>query len=142
MTNTGVTATAGDELMRQFVPSSPFVRHLGMHLVDIGAGKARLALPFSETLATMGNTVHGGAISSLIDSAAMAAAWSTACMPDRLRGTTVGLTVSYLAPANGEDIEAEARVLRRGRSLIYLDVDVHTTAGRHIAKGLVTYKMG
>jgi acyl-coenzyme A thioesterase PaaI-like protein len=58
------------------------------------------------------------------------------------RGTTVGLTVNYLAAAQNEDIQATAHVLRRGRSLVYLDVDVQSASGTLIAKGLVTYKLG
>jgi acyl-coenzyme A thioesterase PaaI-like protein len=50
--------------------------------------------------------------------------------------------VSYLAPAQREDVQAVARVLRRGRNLIFLDVEVTTASGRAIAKGLVTYKLG
>jgi hypothetical protein len=33
-------------------------------------------------------------------------------------------------------------VLRRGRSLVYLDVDVYSASGTFVAKGLVTYKLG
>ena len=113
-----------------------------MRLVEMRADEATLTLPFTDDVVTIGNTVHGGAIASLIDTAAMVAAWSGAPMPAEMRGTTVGLTVSYLAAATGEDLLATARVLRRGRSLVYLDVDVRNQAGRGIAKGLVTYKLG
>ena len=132
----------GEEIMRQFLPSSPFPGHLGIRLVDIGPGTATLGLPFAEALATAGSTVHGGAVASLIDTAGMVAAWSGGEVPDRLRGSTVGLTVSFLAPADGEDLEASATVLRRGRSIVHVDVDVRTASGTAVAKGLVTYKLG
>jgi len=60
----------------------------------------------------------------------------------RKRGTTVNLSVAYLAAAEKEDLRAVARVLRRGRSLIYLDVEVSSASGNAVAKGLVTYKLG
>jgi uncharacterized protein (TIGR00369 family) len=132
----------GEEIMRRFLPSSPFPGHLGIHLVDTGPGSARLGLPFAEALVTVGSTVHGGAVASLIDTAAMVAAWSGGEAPDELRGSTVGLTISYLAPADGEDLEATATVLRRGRSIVHVDVDVRTASGTAVAKGLVTYKLG
>jgi uncharacterized protein (TIGR00369 family) len=132
----------GEEIMRQFLPSSPFPGHLGIRLVDMGPGSATLGLPFAETLVTAGTTVHGGAVASLVDTAGMVAAWSGGEVPDRLRGTTVGLTVSYLAPADGEDLQASATVLRRGRSIVHVDVDVRTASGTAVAKGLVTYKLG
>lgn len=132
----------GEEIMRRFLPSSPFPGHLGIRLVDIGPDSARLGLPFAEALVTVGSTVHGGAVASLIDTAAMVAAWSGGEVPDKLRGSTVGLTISYLAPADGQDLEATATVLRRGRSIVHVDVDVRTASGTAVAKGLVTYKLG
>jgi uncharacterized protein (TIGR00369 family) len=132
----------GEEIMRRFLPSSPFPGHLGIRLVDMAPGSATLDLPFAEALVTAGTTVHGGAVASLIDTAGMVAAWSGGEVPDRLRGSTVGLTVSYLAPADGEDLKASATVLRRGRSIVHVDVDVRTASGTAVAKGLVTYKLG
>jgi uncharacterized protein (TIGR00369 family) len=128
--------------MRQFLPASPYVAHLGMRLDEIQPGRAILSLPFSEHVVTIGGIVHGGAIASLIDTAAMVAAWSGSAVPDSMRGTTVGLSISYLAPANQEDICAIATVLRQGRSLAYVDVEVRAASGALVAKGLVTYKIG
>lgn len=143
-TNSGNLAAArsGADVMRQFLPTSPYVGHLGMRLADVRPGSATLTLPFTEQVVTIGTIVHGGAIASLIDTAAMVAAWSDADVPETLRGTTVGLTVNYLTAANHEDLQATATVLRRGRSLVYLDVEVRGASGSLVAKGLVTYKIG
>ena len=139
---TGDTPVSGADIMRRFLPTSPYVGHLGIRLTDLQPGMATLTLPFSAPLATIGAVVHGGAIASLIDTAAMVAAWSDAAVPATLRGATVGLSVTYLAPGEGEDLQAIARVLRRGRSLVYLDVEVQGASGTLVAKGLVTYKLG
>lgn len=130
------------DIIRQFLPTSPYVGHLGMQLTDMQPDMAVLTLPFERSLVTIGNTIHGGAIASLVDTAAMVAAWSDTTVVENLRGTTVGLTVSYLAAAQGEDLRATARVLRRGRSLVYLDVEVQSVSGTNVARGLVTYKLG
>jgi uncharacterized protein (TIGR00369 family) len=139
---TGNTSRTRSDIIRQFLPISPYVGHLGIQLTDMRPDEATLRLPFSDSLITIGTTVHGGAIASLIDTAAMVAAWSDDSVPDSMRGTTVSLTVNYLAPAEHEDIQATARVLKRGRSLVYLDVDVQSVSRKSIAKGLVTYKLG
>lgn len=133
---------SGGDFIRQFLPNSPYVSHLGMRLTDMQRDQATLTMPFGETLITIGATVHGGAIASLIDTTAMVAAWSGAEASANTRGTTVALTVNYLAAAQKETIEATARVLRRGRSLVYLDVEVRGESGTLVAKGLVTYKLG
>ena len=130
------------DIIRQFLPTSPYVGHLGIQLIDMQPDVATLRLPFADSLITIGTTMHGGAIASLIDTAAMVAAWSDDSVPDNLRGTTVSLTVTYLAPAEHEDIQATARVLQRGRNLVFLDVEVQSISGKGIARGLVTYKLG
>lgn len=135
---------SGADFIRRFLPTSPYVGHLGMSLVDMQPGQATLILPFRKEIVTIGTIIHGGAIASLIDTVAMVAAWSDTPMPEKIRGTTVNLTVSYLAAASGkEDLQATARVLRQGRSLVYLDVEVvESVSGNAVAKGLVTYKIG
>lgn len=138
----GAGAQSGAAFIRRFLPTSPFVGHLGLRLVDMRPDEATLALPFAEALVTIGTIVHGGAIATLIDTAAMVAAWSGAELPATVRGTTVALAITYLAAASHEDLEATARVLRRGRSLVYLDVEVRGASGTAVAKGLVTYKLG
>ena len=141
MTNN--TPLSGADVIRQLLPTSPYVSHLGIQLTDMQTDMATLTLPFTGSLVTIGTTVHGGAIASLIDTAATVAAWSNDILPSNIRGTTVGLTVTYLAPAQSEEIQATARVLKRGRSLVYLDVEVQSTSSKTIvAKGLVTYKLG
>jgi uncharacterized protein (TIGR00369 family) len=138
----GNTSQTRADIIRQFLPTSPYVGHLGIQLIDMQPDVATLRLPFADSLITIGTTIHGGAIASLIDSSAMVAAWSDDSVPENLRGTTVGLTVTYLAPAEHEDIQATARVLQRGRNLVSLDVEVQSVSGKSIARGLVTYKLG
>ena len=58
----------------------------------------------------------------------------------RVDAGTLELSVDYLAAAIGEDIVADGRVLRRGKELVYAEVDVRNEAGKWIAKGLVTYR--
>lgn len=130
------------EIIRRFLPMSPYSNYLGIQLVDMQPDMAILELPFTDALITIGTTMHGGAITSLIDTAAMVAAWSDDSVVDNLRGSTVSLTATFLAPAEREDIQAIARVLRRGRNLVFLDVEVQTVSGKNIARGLVTYRLG
>lgn len=139
MSDTTVTPT-GTELVAGWLEASPFVRHLGIRTVRLDDGEAELEMPFAPELVTIGDVVHGGAIATLIDSAATAAAWSGAQAPSR--GTTVGLTVSYVAAARGSPVTAHARVVRRGSSLCFLEAEVRDATGGTVARALVTYKLG
>ncbi len=142
MSTSGNMPASRMDIIRQFLPTSPYVGYPGIQLTEMQQDMAVLTLPFASSLVTIGTTIHGGAIASLIDTAAMVAAWSDTAMTENLRGSTVSMTVSYLAPAATEDIRATARVLRRGRSLVYLDVEVQSASGISVARGLVTYKLG
>jgi uncharacterized protein (TIGR00369 family) len=132
----------GRDVMREFVPNSPFAADLGIRLEDIGDDAATLVLPFARRLATIGDVVHGGVIATLADCAVMAAAWATPDAPDTLRGVTVSLTMEFLDTARAEDLTAHGRVIRRGRSLCACEVDVVAHGDRLVAKGLATYKLG
>jgi len=131
----------GAELVTQFVAHSPFGVRAGLSLEHIEPEKAVLRLAYSEEVTTFGDVIHGGAIATLADVAATAAAWSAAEVSGAPRGATVGLTVDYLGAARGRDLRAEAQVLRRGRSICFCEVDI--LAGDDlVAKALVTYKLG
>jgi uncharacterized protein (TIGR00369 family) len=132
----------GRALIEALISGAPFASQLGIRLVETEPDRAVLEMPFKESLVTIADIVHGGAISSLIDTAATAAAWAVTELPENPRGTTVALTVNFVSGAKGVDLTASARVIRRGRSLCYLDVEVVTPAGDLVAKGLVTYKIG
>lgn len=130
----------GAALARGWIENSAFVAHLGIELEELEPGRARLLLPFSDSLPTMGDVVHGGAISALIDTAAAAAAWSGADVPEKIRASTIGITVDFLSPARGTAVVAEARVLRRG-AVTFIAVDVGSEDGQAVATALVTYRL-
>jgi uncharacterized protein (TIGR00369 family) len=132
----------GEEIMREFVPGSPFAKLLGIRVRDLGDGSAELELPYRPELATMGDTVHGGAIATLADTTAMAAAWCGAEVPENLRGSTVSLTLQYARAARGVDLVARASVTRRTRRLVFLAVTVSAPDGEPVAHGVATYALG
>lgn len=135
--------STGSEAMTMFLPNSPYVRHMGIELVEISEGSARLRMPFREELVTVGDMVHGGALAGCIDIGIMAAAWSGERVPEKLRGVTVSMAVEFVAPAQAESVDIVARRVRAGRRLSTCAVDIVATGtGRLIATGLGTYQVG
>ena len=133
----------GSELITEFLKHSQFVKHLGMELREIEDDRALLALPFRDEVVTIGDMVHGGAISALVDTAAMAASWSAIEFDGTPPlGTTVGLTVDFVSAGRAVELLADARVIRRGSSLCFCEVKVSPAEGDLVASGLVTYKLG
>jgi len=137
-----VTARVNEEVVQSAIASSPLGSLLGIEIVSIEADRVALRLPFRAEVTTVGDIVHGGAISALIDSAATAAAWSAADLSTNPRGTTIALTVNFIAAARGQPIVADARVLQRGKTITVCEVETRDTAGKLVATALVTYKLG
>ncbi|MGI9409708.1 MAG: PaaI family thioesterase, partial [Hyphomicrobiaceae bacterium] len=78
---------------------------------------------------------------ALIDTAATAAAWATPAARTTTRGTTVALTINYIAAGGPGDLLAEGQVVSRGGTLTVIDVVARDESNRTVAKGQVTYKL-
>lgn len=136
------TANANNERMAKVIALTPFMKHLAMEFLDAGEGWAKLAMRYQDENSTAAKALHGGAISSLIDTTGAMAAWTTAeIATPRYFGSTVGINVNYLSAAIGEDIFAEGRVLKRGKEIIYSDVRVTNGEGKLLAQGTVVYRI-
>jgi len=128
--------------MKRVIEMTPFMRHLNMEFIEGGDGYAKLAMRYQDQNSTAGKALHGGAISSLIDTTGAMAAWTTAeIATPKYFGSTVGINVNYLSGAIGEDIFAEGRVLKRGKEIVYTDVRVTNASGKLLAQGSVTYRI-
>ena len=123
--------------LRETFARVPYVSLLGLEFVSAERGAATFALNVREELTRMGGVMHGGAVVSLLDTAA-AFAVHTVIEPDG-RTVTVDLTVHFLRPATDGRIEAHARVLRRGRSVCILSVEARDGAAEIVATATMTY---
>jgi uncharacterized protein (TIGR00369 family) len=130
------------EIIEQFIPNSPHAAALGIRVVSLGIDEAVLELPFKPELATIGEVVHGGAIGALIDTAAMAAAWSTDEVPENPAGSTVSLSLNFASAASGVDLRATAKIAKRGGRLSFCEVSVTDPGGTVVAHGIATYRFG
>ncbi len=130
------------EVMRGFLPHSPFPLELGMEVVELEPDRAVLRLPWRPQLATIADVVHGGAIATLIDTAGMAAAWADRSEPGEAAGSTIGMSVDFVDAARGEDLTANATVIRRGQSLCFCEVEVRDEGDTPVATALVSYRLG
>ena len=123
--------------LRETFARVPYVGLLGLEFVRAARGSATFALDVREKLTRMGGILHGGAVVSLLDTAA-AFAVHTVIEPDA-RTVTVDLTVHFLRPASGGRIEADARILRLGRRVCILSVEAHDDSAETIATATMTY---
>jgi uncharacterized protein (TIGR00369 family) len=115
----------------------PFAQLLGIEVVEMERGVAVLRLDVRDELRQNNGIIHGGVTASLIDTAS-AFAILTMLEPNQTT-TTVDLTIHYLRPLVKGQAQASARVLRAGRRVIVVAVDVLDEAETLAATALTTY---
>jgi len=116
---------------------APYFRLLGMELVEMAEGYARLILPAKEKLNSYLGALHGGVLSSLADSA-VAMALRTIIEPTE-KPVTIEMNINYLGLVQGDQAIAEARIISRGRTIAVGDVDITDKSGHLVAKSRATY---
>jgi len=131
--------TADDTLGRR-IAAAPYCVRLGVVVEDLAPDRARIRIPYKDENSNPGKALHGGVAASTIDVAGTLAAVGVRSDGACFDAGTLDLSVDYLAAAIGEDIVAAAEVLRRGKEIVYAEVDVRNDAGKRIAKGLVTHR--
>ena len=104
-------------------------RGLGMRIVALGEGTARLEMTVRDDMLNGHDICHGGFITTLADSA-----FAFACNSRNQLTVAAGLTVDFLAPVKrGEVLTAEAtEVSLRGRTGVY-DMVVTNQDGVRVA---------
>ena len=127
--------------LKERFENAPFNKKLCVAGEIFEKNRAVLRMDFREDHVTVGDIVHGGAILGLIDCAATAAAWTTVSDPQDYRGITVDLTGNFIASARGESLRADARILKQGKTLTYLECEVTNEADELVSKSLITYKL-
>lgn len=107
---------------------------------DPESGTVRIKLPFRHELARAkgDRAFHGGVIAALIDLAGHAA---VAVKIGRM-APTIDLRIDYMRPAEGDALIAHAKLLKAGRSVARVDVDVRDENGRTVALGRGTFSTG
>ncbi len=127
-------------LVQQFIPFNKF---LGIDVDDAREGWARLTLPYRpEYIGDASRpALHGGVISTLIDTCGGFAVWTTIRVEDRV--STIDLRVDYLAPGAPEGLIAEGTVVRTGNRVGVVDVRVFQPSApqRTVATGKGVYNI-
>lgn len=113
-----------------------FPGHLGIRVVDLRRGYARLEVENRQQLMQPAGVMHGGASFGLADTA-VAAALAT-MYPEGTLLLTIEMKINYLEPIPPGLVTAEAFVLRASKRSAYAEVDIWA-AGQLAARATTTY---
>ena len=112
-------------------PGQPHVwRTLGYRRLLLEKGRTIMEWDAGEEYAfpaDSGSIVHGGLITTLLDTAMGGACWSI--LPD---------AVEFLRAARPGTLRAEGRVVHRTRRIVFCAAEIHDGDGTHLASGRCT----
>jgi len=127
------------DFTREYQKKIPFVQHLKIVTEELGEGTARLSLPVEPEFTNSLGTVHGGVIVSLLDVALCTAARTL--HPESIGVITIDLSTSFIGGGSGARLLAEARVLKDGRSMSFVEGEAKNADGSLVAKAIATVRV-
>lgn len=110
---------------------------LGLSLESMERGRVVFRMRVKPRHKQLQGVVHGGILTTLADTVAAIAAYTT--VPKETRIATVELKINFLEPVASGWLRAEARVLRTGRNFVVTECEILNEKGAMAAKALLTF---
>jgi len=114
----------------------PVAHLIGFEAKEIGDGRATVTLTAGPQHANPMGTLHGGILCDIAD-AAMGMAFASTITPEE-SFTTVELKINFFRPVWEGCLKAQGKVVRRGRSLGYVECEITDERGQLVAKAAST----
>ena len=114
----------------------PVVRNLRFQVESMEEGHCVAIVPKDDRFDGAYGAYHGGLLTTAADSIACLAIWTMLGPEAHL--TTADLHIRFLA-ACFTDATVDARVIKIGRSLCPVEVNIRDAEGKHVAVAQVTY---
>lgn len=110
----------------------PFDQFLGLEYKKLDDHHIQIKLPVQDLFINSLGVIHGGIISSLAD-IAMANLGSTNELGIQ-KAVTIDLNVSFLKPATGAFLLADAQIVKQGRNIIHAECSILNDKEEMVAK--------
>ena len=117
----------------------PLNKMLGITIVSRSKGRGRICLRKDEnTPGGVGGSVHGGILAAMVDIVMLVAVF-TEMKENQTPAGTADLSINYLRQTHGEHIYADGRVVKIGRQLATVHVEITDDDGTLCAFGRTLY---
>ena len=111
----------------------PFTALLGATVVDVAPTEVRLRSAWTVERCTAGGMLHGGALMGLADAAGGLCAFLN--LPEGATGTvTISSATNFLRAVRVAHVDAVARPLQVGRTVIVVETELTGEGGGAVAK--------
>jgi uncharacterized protein (TIGR00369 family) len=122
--------------VRGEVPPPPVSRLIGFRLTSIERGEAVVELEATESHWNPMGTLHGGILCDIAD-AAMGIAYNSTLADDESY-TTLELKINFLRPVRTEKLRAVGKIVKRGKTIGFVECDVTNAEGALVARSSST----
>ncbi len=114
----------------------PIVETLRIRIEEFEEGMCRARVPYRKKYDGVFDSLHGGILMTIADSIACFAIMTQTGADENL--TTTDMNIRFLSPCF-TDVTAIARVIKLGRTLCPVSVDLYNDKGVQVAAAQVTY---
>lgn len=123
------------KVAKELLEKSPFIRFLGVELIELADTFVKGRMPFSEEYQNPYGTMHGGCLYALADTIGGTLANMSGKMV-----TTVDGNLKFLEPAyKTKYIYCEATLIRSGKTLITVNVEIKDDNDKLLDCGYFTF---
>jgi acyl-CoA thioesterase len=116
---------------------------MGLRVLDVGPGWSKATASYREDLVQPAGIMHGGVISSLIDTGIAHALMMTDRLTEVHREggalVSVDLRVKFIRPVAQGTIFCDAKIVRLGRQIVHAEAIVTGEDGKEVARGDAIY---
>lgn len=115
-----------------------FSERVGLEFTDLEAGYSRGVLDVTDELLNPNGVLHGAVLYTMADTG-MGAATQTELAEDE-RCATIEVKINYLRPVRAGRVVCETTLVRKGRSVAYLESDL-SNDGETVARATGSFSV-
>jgi uncharacterized protein (TIGR00369 family) len=144
----GYTAQGGTEIVElspeykndvlEVINKIPIVDTLEMKIISLTEGRCETRVQRKPGYDGVAKSFHGGLMMTVADSAACFAIFTKT--GPHIKLTTTDMNIRFLAPCY-TDLTVKARVIKLGRTMCPVSVDLYDATGKHVAVAQVNYML-
>jgi uncharacterized protein (TIGR00369 family) len=138
-TDENITSTVTNPIFDNWISTGNPPRiavNIGMEMSECSADRAVMEFEAAAPHHNPTGTVHGGILCYVADTA-MGFAWASRLQPGETF-TTIEMKINFFRPVFTGKLSSEATVVRRGKTVGYVECEVKDTQGRLVAKSSAT----
>jgi 1,4-dihydroxy-2-naphthoyl-CoA hydrolase len=125
-------ATVTDDLTRFLHETMPFSASVGVEATAADAEEVRARVAWDPTRCTAGGVMHGGMLMTLADTVGAWCAFLN--LPEGAGTTTIESKTNFLRAVRGGTVQAVARPLHVGRTVVVVDTEIRDDDDRLVAR--------